>query len=124
MRNDRRTYARFDTDIDACAFFENLSDEIKCRVVNISEIGACVEIGVFPDYQEYIQKGSVMKLQFIDSFPFGSYLESDVINISCNIRYVEEQEGRLVIGCAVNSEDYKSYVRHRETARIFGKDQK
>ena len=123
VRNrDRRSYPRIFINIDACAFIEDLEDEIVCKLLNISEYGLCAEFDPFEGFRDHLHKGVVMTMQFVDSFYYGQGMESDVISIKCNIRYVEETGRKIIIGCAVDSDDYKKYVEHKQLSWMFRKN--
>ncbi len=93
-------------------------------VQNISEKGLCLEIEVFEGYQKFFTRGTPIMIQFVDSFPFGSDIESDVEIIKCSIRHVKEEEGKIIIGCFVSSEEYGKYVQHRALSRYMQKTYK
>ncbi|MCR4655787.1 MAG: PilZ domain-containing protein [Lachnospiraceae bacterium] len=120
-RIDRRSYSRLGSGINACVFCNGLNGEIKCRIENISEKGICLETEAFEGYQQFFAQGNIITIQFVDSFPFGNDIESDIETINCSVRHVKEKDGIILIGCYVSSDEYRKYVRHRELSGYMQK---
>ncbi len=119
MTEDRRLYSRLDINIDACMFCEGLNMEIKSKILDIGEKGIGLEVDVFEDYEKYFYKGAKVKVQLMDSYSFGSGMETVVLNIECFVRYVKREDEKLTVGCFVNRDDYERYVRHREVSNFL-----
>ena len=113
-QKDKRLYGRENVELSALVFTDRDHQEVVCSVKNISEHGICFELPVTEENKSRFRKGDTIEFQFVDSFMFGSQLETDMILDKCIVRHITEKEGQLVIGCYLDDKKYEHYVVHKE----------
>ncbi len=121
LNGERRSYSRFRIDISAVAYCDGVNHEIRCIVRDISERGLCITADVFDGWKEFLVKGRAITVQFVDEFPFGRGIQTEVVSVECNIRHVREKDGALIIGCYAGNGAYAQYVKLREAGVRMGK---
>ena len=131
VKKDRRDYPRQKVDIDAILYvgtqnnnpsldpMEDLTLEISCRVVDISETGICFCIAV-EDLQT-IKLTSVKDLpfQFIDSYLLDNNKEEAIVSGFARVVYTTQKGSDFFVGCYVSSVQYSKYVTHRKFVEFY-----
>ena len=90
--------------------------EVVCKVRDISERGIAFEITLSEAEKGSFRVGDSIEFQFMDTFRFGSEVETDLISKHCLIRHVTEAGSSLIIGCYLADKEFAQYVMHKEVA--------
>ena len=119
---DKRTYPRVDVVIPALITEDRNHEEIPCTVRNISENGICFEFNSDGGkYVDSLQKGDAIHFQFIDTYQFGSNIETDVLSNDCTVRHIRICGDMMIIGGYVTEEEFRQYAARRELVSSIGR---
>ena len=116
---DRRNYPRLPVTRDVSIYVNGRDIEIKGVITDISEEGIGIDILVKDVPEEFSQKYTTIKFQFLDKYPFGKDKEYSIVQGNAIVVRLTFMGKKCHLGCVVRDKNFKSYARKRRFSDYF-----